>query len=91
MADGVRGRLAPGELLDLSYESLVADPAGRLSEICAFVGVAAPADFLEACAAAVEPGLRERRRKAEWSPDERRRVDELIAGRPVLAGYSFEP
>ena len=90
MADEVRGRLAPGELLDLSYESLVADPAGRLSEICTFVGVAAPADFLEACSATVEPDFGSAVARAEWSLDERRRVDELIAGRPVLAGYSFE-
>jgi hypothetical protein len=91
MADSVRGRFAPGELLDLRYESVVADPAGRLSEICTFVGVEAPADYLAACAAMIEPGVRERRRKAAWSADDRRRVEELIAGRPVLAGYSFEP
>ncbi len=91
LADSVRGRLAPSELLDLRYESMVADPAGRLSEVCTFVGVEGPADYLEACAAMIEPGVRERRRKTPWSAHERRRVDELIAGRPMLAGYSFEP
>ncbi len=91
MADGVRSRLAPSELLDLSYESVVADPAGRLSDICTFVGVEAPADFLEACSAMVQPNVSARRRRAEWSLEERRRVDELIAGRPVLAGYSLQP
>ena len=42
MADVVRGRLAAPELLDVSYESVVADPARRLAEICAFVGVRIP-------------------------------------------------
>jgi hypothetical protein len=90
MADGVRGRLAAGELLDLSYESVVAEPERRLSEICTFVGVEAPAGYLEACAAVVEPVASGRLRAAAWAPDERRRVEELVAGRPVLAGYSFD-
>ena len=89
MAEGVRNRLAAGELLDLSYESLVADPAGRLSEICAFIGVEAPGDYLEACAAVVTPATLGRSH-ATWSPDERRRVEALIASRPLLAGYSID-
>ncbi len=62
MADEVRSRLAPGELLDVGYESVVADPARQLSEICAFVGVEAPADYLEACA------RRGRTRRARAAP-----------------------
>jgi hypothetical protein len=89
MADGVRNRLAPGELLDVRYESLVADPARGLSEICAFIGTDAPADYLEACAAVIEPAALGRRRPS-WPSDERGRVEELIASRPVLAGYSID-
>jgi Sulfotransferase family len=90
MADSVRGRLAPGELLDVTYESVVADPRRRLSEICTFVGVGAPSDYLESCAALVRPAPTLRRSSAAWSPAERRRVEELIASRPVLAGYSSD-
>ncbi len=82
MADVVRGRLAAPELLDVSYESVVADPARRLAEICAFVGVGSPPDYLDACAALVEPLPPDRRRSVTWSPAERRRVDELDRGTP---------
>jgi hypothetical protein len=89
MVDEVRSRLSSSELLDVGYESVVADPVHQLSEICAFVGVEAPADYLNACAVVVEPAALERRRAVTWSPDDRRRVEELIASRPVLQGYSF--
>ena len=90
MADEVRGLLAPNELLDVSYESVVADPQHRLSEICTFVGVNTPTDYLESCATLVQPASRLRRSSAAWLPAERRRVEEIIASRPVLAGYTFD-
>jgi hypothetical protein len=89
MADGVRALLAPHELLDLAYESVVEDPVNRLSEICAFVGVEASTAYLEACSAVVDSAAGQRRRGVVWPPDERRRIDELITARSVLSGYSL--
>jgi hypothetical protein len=38
--DDVAPRLAPGDVLELRYEDLVADPPRRLREVCEFMGVA---------------------------------------------------
>jgi hypothetical protein len=89
MVDGVRSRLAPRELLDVDYESVVADPLHRISEICAFVGVDATTRYLQACSAVVDPTVAPRRSAVVWSPDERSRVEELIVARSVLSQYSF--
>jgi hypothetical protein len=97
LVDTVRGRLRPDELLDLTYESFTADPARRLPELCAFLGLDAPTDYVEACAGVVwgsEPGgdapRPPSRRRSEWQPVDVRRVEALIDRYDVLTGYRFD-
>jgi hypothetical protein len=89
MTDSVRALLAPDELLNVRYESVVADPEQRLAEICAFVGLEATPEYLRACSALVDPAAGQRHSGVVWSSGERRRIEELIAARPVLSGYSL--
>jgi Sulfotransferase family len=88
--DDVRRRLESEELLTLSYESVSADPARRMSEICRFIGVDATESFLETCARAIRPGASRSRDRITWPSEERRAVDELIAAHPTLHRYTFD-
>ena len=83
-------RLEPDELLHLSYESVSADPARRMSEICQFIGVSATDSFLETCTSAIRPGASRSRERITWPPEERQRVEELIATHPTLDHYTFD-
>ena len=88
--DGVRAHLSRDELLDLSYESILRDPGGEISAILRFIGVGASSEYVSSCASLVDRGGRRGRATLEWSTDERRQVEEIVASRPVLAGYRFE-
>ncbi|MGB7053366.1 MAG: sulfotransferase [Acidimicrobiales bacterium] len=87
--DDVLNRLDADELLEIRYETFTADTVRSLSSILGFLGVGAPGDYLNACAALVDSEGRPGRRTFEWPSTERRRVEDLIAARPVLAGYTF--
>jgi hypothetical protein len=88
--DDVRRRLKSDELLTLSYESVSADPAGRMADICRFIGVDATESFLETCARTIRPGASRSRDRISWPPEERRGVEELIATHPTLEAYTFD-
>jgi hypothetical protein len=87
---GIRSRFGPGELHEIPYEDFVADPATGLAGLCAFLDVEAEPSYIAACRGLVWPGVRRTRDRVRWSDDDRRRVDALIAGYPVLKGYSWE-
>ena len=88
--DEVRGRLAVDELLDIRYETIATDPAASVRDICHFIGLEASVEYVEACSALVDPAGRRGRDRFEWSSSERSEVEELIASRQQLAGYTFD-
>ncbi len=88
-ADDIRARLNPDELIDIRYESFLHSPGPTLVELCKFLGVDASPDYVEACASVAGSASRARDR-VQWSDAERHAVEELIAARPILAGYDFE-
>jgi hypothetical protein len=93
LCDGVaavRARLAPGEILDVRHEDVVADPRGALARLCAFVGVEPDDAYLEACASVVFPSPRRSRHDGPWTPALVSEVAERAAAYPFLAGYTFE-
>ena len=47
------------QLIDLRHESFVADPRRALTELCRFLGLEPPDDYLEACASVVRPAPRQ--------------------------------
>lgn len=87
--DDVLSRLGADELLEIRYETITADTVGSLSSIFGFLGVEASDDYLKDCAALVDSAGRPGHRAFAWPSIERRKVEELIAARPVLAGYTF--
>ncbi len=88
--DGVRARLAPDELCDVTYESILREPRGEISAILSFIGVGASAEYLSSCASLVDGDGHRGRAAVEWSADERRQVEEMVGSRPALAGYRFD-
>ena len=87
--DDIRTRLRPDELIDIRYESFVDAPRSQLVELCAFLGVDAPPDYLDACASLVRRSSRTRE-QVPWSDAGRHEVEAIIAAHPVLAGYDFD-
>jgi hypothetical protein len=85
-----RGLLEPSELVDIRYESFIAEPAAALAELCAFVGVEPRADYLEACAGMVWPSAKRTRDSVEWTEEDRRGVERVIDRFGLLGSYSFD-
>ena len=81
--------IAPGEVFDTSHEALIADPAGCLAELCAFLGVEASSDYLEHCASVVYHNPSRTRSTGEWTPERIKLVERRIAQLPFLDGYSY--
>jgi Sulfotransferase family len=88
--DQVRARLAPEELLDLRYETFIADPEQQLRLLCEFVGVSTTPDYLTACTDRVRASGSRSRDLFDWSEQDRRAVEKLVSQRSVLAGYTLE-
>jgi hypothetical protein len=85
----VRAMFAPGEVLPVRYEDVVADPRARLAEICAFLGVEPDAAYLDACAAIVRPEPERSRDRIDWPAEAVAEVERRAAAFDVLAGYRF--
>jgi hypothetical protein len=88
--DEVRSRLAGDELLDIRYETMAAQPDASVKDLCRFIGVEAPDEYVQACSALVDPGGRRSRDRIDWSTSQRSEIEDLIAGRNQLAGYTFD-
>lgn len=85
----IKGRTARGEVLDTSHEALIADPAGRLTELCAFLGVEASSSYLEHCASVVYSQPSRTRGQGAWTPERIERVERGIDEHDFLQGYSY--
>lgn len=85
----VRQQVPPVRLFLLRFEQFLEHPRERLAETCAFLGMDATVDYLDACAAIVLPQPEDRRDLLRWDDAARERVDRLIAQHDFLTGYRF--
>jgi hypothetical protein len=76
-------------VLTVRHDDLIADAAGELARICEFIGVEPDPAYLEACAAIVFASPHKTRETVEWTADDLAAVEDLIARRSFLAGFSF--
>ena len=85
-----KGRTDPSDVFEVRHEEIVADPEGALRNLCVFLGLEAPEDYLRDCAAMVFGAPSKSRSKVEWSAEDveyvRRRSEEF----GFLRGYSYE-
>lgn len=89
IVEGIRDRVAPEGFLDVRYEAFADRPEQVLAELCRFLGVEPSESYVRDCAAVVTSGTSRSRDGCTWSLEDRRAVENLIARRPVLAGYTF--
>ncbi len=87
--DEIRSRLSSDELLEMRYENFVADPAKSLSDAWSFVGLQTSDEHLTECSQMIQPSLPRSRFSLDWTVAQQGEVEQIIAARPVLAGYSF--
>jgi len=85
----LRRRVGDDSVVSLRHEDLVAQPHEELSRVCAFLGVDAPDDYLDACAGILFPSQSRTRHSIEWTDEQRRRIDTGIAEFDALDGYSI--
>lgn len=73
------------------HEDFVADPAGELTALCQWLGLAAYPDYVDACAAQVFDAPRRTAGLIPWERKAQRRVETLIERTSFLAGYARTP
>lgn len=73
----------------MRHEDLVANPHRELDQLCSFLGVPAPEDYLEACAGIIFPSAAQSRESIDWTEEQRHRIDAAISETAGLSGYSF--
>jgi hypothetical protein len=77
-------------LKTIRHENLVENPTLVLSEICTFLGVDAPADYLEACTSIIwERPNASRTNSPLWNAQRKEAIRELIQKYDFLKGYDF--
>lgn len=74
-------------MLTLWHEEFIADAAGTLERICEFLGLEAPADYLQARAAIVDAEPRRPRSTIDWSPAQLASIERTIDEFPFMARY----
>lgn len=72
------------------HEDVAADPRQALAHLCSFLGVDAPPDYLDACAAIVLPRPRRSRERIAWPKGALADVARQMARHSLLARYRFE-
>lgn len=86
----IKRRVAPADLMLARQEDLIARPKQLLAETCGFLGIAAPDDYLSACAGILYTSPARSRHKVEWTPELVATVRRNIERFDFLAGYSYE-
>ena len=88
--DAFLARTDPAQALTLWHEDLVADPRRELVRLADFLGIAAGDDYLDACAAIVQPTPNRSRDEVERAPEHRLVLRRIIARTPFLQRYAGE-
>lgn len=86
----VQRQTPPEDFIEIRHETFLEDPAGRLRELCRFLGRDAPEDYVRDCAAIVAASPHKSRSDAPWTPQLIERVRREMKPFPFLDGYSYE-
>ncbi len=85
----VKKQLDVSDLFELRHESYVDDPKKFLRQMCSFLGVDAPDDYLDDCAGIVFKSPRKTRHTVQWNSGLTDSVYEKMSQFPFLEGYSY--
>jgi hypothetical protein len=85
----IRQQLNSDELFEFRYESLIAEPERILKELCSFLCVDAPNDYITDCVATIFKSPRKPRYDAIWGSESITTVKEKMSRFSFLKGYSY--
>ena len=85
-----RARTPPEMTGLVPHEALVADPPATLRQLCQFLGLEAPDDYLADCASIVFTRPEQPRHQIPWRDDQMALVLDGIARYDFLHGYTFD-
>jgi len=80
----------PGQVIDIPSIEIVRHPADTLRKICAFLEITCSEEYIQDCAATVDPVPSITRDFVEWSREHKDRVYEQMKEFPFLKGYSYD-
>ena len=85
----IKDHIPNADLFELRHESFASSPRTHLRQLCSFLGVEAPEDYVRDCESIVYSSPHKSRYETQWSraliEDMERRID----GFPFLHGYSY--
>ncbi len=82
--------LSSEEILEFKQEDFIDNPKKHLEQLCDFLKVSAPQDYLEDCSQVVYKSPNKSRNSISWSPELIQRVQSQIEHYPFLTGYTYE-
>ncbi len=83
-------RVGQDHVMVVRHESFVADAKAALKELCSFLGVTSPDDYLDACASIVYESPHMSRHDSPWTPDSIRSLEREMKRFPFFEGYSWD-
>lgn len=86
----IKNQIKDEYLFELRHELFIDSPKTHLKEICLFLGIDAPNDYLNDCASIVFKTPHKRRYDTKWSRELIDIVKDRIDEFPFLHGYSYE-
>jgi len=80
----------PGSFLDVPSMEIVKNPMETLRRICQFLEITCTEQYLQDCAATVDPVPSITRNFIEWTADQKNTVYDMMKKYPFFKGYSFD-
>lgn len=86
----IKTRIDVKDILDVKHEPFIQHPQKFLTQICNFLEVDSPQDYLEDCASVVYKSPNKSRYEVHWTPELIDRVKKIIDDFPFLSNYSYQ-
>ena len=80
----------PGSVIDVSSIEIVKNPVETLRRICQFLEITCTEQYLQDCAATVDPVPSITRDFIEWTAEQKTKVYDMMQKYPFFEGYSFD-
>ena len=80
----------PGSVIDVSSIEIVKNPVETLRRICQFLEITCTEQYLQDCAATVDPVPSITRDFIEWTAEQKNKVYDMKKKFPFFEGYSFD-
>jgi len=80
----------PGQVIDIPSMEIIKHPGHTLRKVCAFLEITCSEDYIQDCAATVDPVPSITRDYVVWSKEQKERVYEQMKEFSFFKGYSYD-